>query len=855
MSAGLNETNDDGMRRRLLSIRPALLVTALIAALAMVFSPLVAPTAAQASNPSTGFNPGHIISDANFYDGNGMTAAQIQTFLNKRVPRCTIGDPGREAYRPWGSTKVAGFCLKNSSFSYQARAANSYCKAVAGGTRESGATIIAKVGRACGINPKVLLVMLEKEQSLVTDTWPTVRQFDVAMGYACPDSGPNNSANCDPSQTGFFQQVYRAAWQFKVYRAFPNSYGYKPFQTNTIQWHPNAGCGTSRVYIENWATAALYIYTPYRPNQAALNAGWGTGDSCSSYGNRNFYNFYKQWFGSPALAVDARLQKLYSANSAVIGAPKANAQEVAGGIRQEFERATMYWHSATGASFVSGGIRTTYLGTGGPGGSLGFPRSLQKSEGSGWNQAFQRGTVFWHSRYGGKILSGGIESAYRAQQGVTRLGYPTGNMTAMSQGWIQRFERGSMTWASGAGGVQVTGGIHTYYRAQRGPSTLGFAREPERYIAGAWWQPFDKGDIYWRSGAGGTVVSGGIRNGLASFGGAAKQGYPLGAQRKQADGLWRQSFRNGVVAWSPQGGSALLTGQILKHYNAKGSSVLGFPSGAQSAVGAGVKQEFTKGTLYKSPATPFVLTSGGIRNALGAAGGVRAVGFPMKPERRMPTGEWRQEYERALVLWSPQGGGGAVTGAIRDAYVSGSIAGAGFPRGNAWTEGVGRAQEFTKATVYARGTRVVPVAGGIRAEFNRQGGTKVLGFPVSAERKLSNGTWQQRFEKGTITWSAKGVRVAWRGLPDAPVADDTTGTEEPDSRTTEPEQEGTSDPEQPAGDGEQEQSDASGEPEQGDTAADPSQDEQEEPPAPPEQEASADSRSESGTSAADEPRG
>ncbi|MGK0722259.1 hypothetical protein [Leucobacter sp. W1478] len=247
------------------------------------------------------FDPGNIISDEYFYDGFALSAAQTQEFLDARMPRCTIGDPGRGAGTPHGSTVIAKQCLNDFKMRTQTRAANPYCAAYLGGYEESAAQIIAKVGAACNISPKVLLVMLEKEQSLVTDTWPTQRQFDIAMGYACPDSGPNNSANCDPSQTGFFQQVYRAAWQLQVYRAFPDSYRYKPFQVNQIQWHPNQACGTSPVHIQNWATAALYIYTPYRPNQAALNAGWGTGDTCSSYGNRNFFLLYTSWFGNSTL--------------------------------------------------------------------------------------------------------------------------------------------------------------------------------------------------------------------------------------------------------------------------------------------------------------------------------------------------------------------------------------------------------------------------------------------------------------------------------------------------------------------------------------------------------------------------
>ncbi len=52
------------------------------------------------------------------------------------------------------------------------------------------------------------------------------------------------------------------------------------------------------MYIENQATAGLYIYTPYVPNQAALNNLYGTGDGCSAYGNRNFWRTFTDWFGS-----------------------------------------------------------------------------------------------------------------------------------------------------------------------------------------------------------------------------------------------------------------------------------------------------------------------------------------------------------------------------------------------------------------------------------------------------------------------------------------------------------------------------------------------------------------------------
>lgn len=263
-----------------------------------------------ASSLSQGFQPGYIISDTNFYDSRAMSAAQIHTFLNQRIAatadgRCTIGEvrgsEDRRAGSRFGSTTVAYACLKDAKFSTKSRASNAYCSAYAGSsTPESTATIISKVARSCGINPRVLLVILQKEQSLITDTWPTAYQFDYATGANCPDNGPGNSANCDAGSAGFPAQVYFSAWHLKRYTA-QNGLNYNPGRVNTINWHHIAarGCGTSEVYINNLATATLYTYTPYRPNQAALNAGWGEGDSCSSYGNRNFFQYYKQWFGSP----------------------------------------------------------------------------------------------------------------------------------------------------------------------------------------------------------------------------------------------------------------------------------------------------------------------------------------------------------------------------------------------------------------------------------------------------------------------------------------------------------------------------------------------------------------------------
>ena len=101
-------------------------------------------------------------------------------------------------------------------------------------------------------------MLLQKEQSLLTA--PSASGYAKATGYACPDT-----AACDKKYLGFFNQVYRAAWQFREYTLHPDEWRYR-IGAMPIQYHPNAACGASTVRIVNQATANLYNYTPYQPN-------------------------------------------------------------------------------------------------------------------------------------------------------------------------------------------------------------------------------------------------------------------------------------------------------------------------------------------------------------------------------------------------------------------------------------------------------------------------------------------------------------------------------------------------------------------------------------------------------------
>lgn len=269
-------------------------ILVLLFVVANSINPSVAINAQAAS--SSDFRAGNIISDGVFYNGNSMSAGEIQAFLNSKVPRCTLGDPGRPAggiYTfPNGSqTLLANKCLRDYYELIPNLPGDSFCAPISGGNL-SAAELIQRIGSSCNVSQKVLLVLLEKEQSLVTDSFPAKSQMDRATGFNCPDTAPCNSASA-----GLFKQVYSAARQFQVYGTGVFTW-YPVGSTTAIRFHPNVACGASPVYIQNRATAALYYYTPYQPNAAAINNLYGTGDSCSSYGNRNFWRMFTDWFGA-----------------------------------------------------------------------------------------------------------------------------------------------------------------------------------------------------------------------------------------------------------------------------------------------------------------------------------------------------------------------------------------------------------------------------------------------------------------------------------------------------------------------------------------------------------------------------
>ena len=243
----------------------------------------------------SGFKPGNIISDAVMGNYNAMTKDEIQAFLTKKNPCNNKSASQYQSLKSqypnldWHFENGHFVCLSEEKFG----------DGTTIGEGQTAAGIIYQAAQDYKINPQVLIVLLEKEQSLITDTYPNTKQYRSATGYGCPDT-----AACDTKYYGFKNQVRNAAALFR--NVLDNGYYAYPEKKSGVYigYNPNSACGRSEVYIENRATAALYRYTPYQPNAAALAAGTGTGDSCSAYGNRNFYIYFTDWFGSTQASIE-----------------------------------------------------------------------------------------------------------------------------------------------------------------------------------------------------------------------------------------------------------------------------------------------------------------------------------------------------------------------------------------------------------------------------------------------------------------------------------------------------------------------------------------------------------------------
>lgn len=121
------------------------------------------------------------------------------------------------------------------------------------------------------INPKYLLVKLQKEQSLITTKEPTQKQLDGATGYGITD-GCGWTCETYFKNKGFGKQVDSAAGVIRWY--------YNNVNKETWIKRPPLSYSINGQFItpQSYATGFLYTYTPHIE------------------GNKNFWKIWQSWF-------------------------------------------------------------------------------------------------------------------------------------------------------------------------------------------------------------------------------------------------------------------------------------------------------------------------------------------------------------------------------------------------------------------------------------------------------------------------------------------------------------------------------------------------------------------------------
>ncbi|RBY80053.1 lysozyme M1 [Blastococcus sp. TF02-09] len=753
-----------------------LTVTALIASALLVPTAGAGPASTASAANLSYFNPGNIISDAVFFDGLAMNAPAVDAFLDAKGAKCVAGEMP---------------CLKDYTQTTYDQAGDAYCAPYRGAQKESAGAILAKVGAACGINPRALIVLLQKEQSLITGTRPQARAYNKATGFACPDT-----AACNPAFSGFASQVYFGARQFQRYAAGAAG-SYRAGRNNTVAYYPairdsfgdnrnNVRCGTSQVFIQNKATAGLYSYTPYQPNAAALAAGYGSGDTCSAYGNRNFYSWFTDWFGSTQHAtggaVVARANQ--SDTRAAIGLATGNVScgLLEGGCFQPFERGAIYWSPATGAHIVKGAIHQRWAGMKWETGRLGYPtgEEICGLKDGGCFQDFQRGAMYWSPGTGAHPVEGSIQKKWASTRWETGyLGYPTGaeKCGLTDKGCVQQFQGGRIYWSSATGShIMVSGPIwNAYTAAGYETSSLGYPNGEQvcGLRDGGCFQDFQRGALYWTSTTGARPVVGSIQKKWASTQWETGYlGYPTGAEKCGLTGNGCvQQFQGGRIYYSPASGAQVMVGGAVWNFWRAGgyeAGPLGYPTADQQCglSDGGCSQAFQKGTVYTSASNPARSVSGAVLAKYTAAKATAGtLGYPTDAARcGLAGGGCFQQFQGGRIYASGSGVAATmVAGPIRDLWTSrGSESGAlGYPTGDqqcGLADG-GCSQAFQKGTVYTSASNPARiVSGAVLTEYvagKAQAGA--LGYPVGTTvcGLIDSGCYQN-FQKGSI-YTSKGA--------------------------------------------------------------------------------------------------
>ena len=608
------------------------------------------------------FNPGNIISDGVMSNANAMSVEEIQRFLTSKNA-CKDTNIAKAKSYPGLRYHIENghfVCLSEETFEYN-------------GQKQTAAQVIYDAARDFQINPQVLIVLLEKEQGLITDTWPNHIQYRSATGFGCPDT-----AECDSKYYGFRNQVRNAASMFRS--VLSGGWTNYPVGKNYVQYHPNPNCGGSVINIENRATSALYRYTPYQPNVGALANYPGT-SYCGAYGNRNFYVTFRQWFGSPNLFVLGDMNH--------------------------------YWQTHGGSAGEIGPVMENEY----------CDHSVPKCF-----QTFQNGRIYWKRQNGTFFVKGDIDNIYHDKR--NELGYPlTDLITTSYDVYVQKFENG-VVMKTPQGIYQTNNQIFEVWKNNSKAEDpvvkkLGFPTSDIKFSnnskEGLYYQEYQNGVIVGNDKYGYHVSMGEIRKVWEKYGfETGILGFPTSGiihNFNSPEGIFYQEYQNGVIVGNDKYGYHLSMGETRKVWEKNDFEFgkLGFPTSdikfSNNSKEGLYYQEYQNGVIVGNDKYGYHVSMGEIRKVWEKYGFETGIlGFPTSGiihNFNSPEGIFYQEYQNGVIVGNDKYGYHLSMGETRKVWEKNDFefGKLGFPTSDIKRDGKTEYQIYQHGTIYFDQTR------------------------------------------------------------------------------------------------------------------------------------------------------
>lgn len=270
------------------------------------------------------------------------------------------------------------------------------------------------------------------------------------------------------------------------------------------------------------------------------------------------------------------------------------------------------------------------------------------------------------TQYGGHDVHGAIEVRYTVCSGPCwYFGDPTTDELTTPDG-IGRYNHfvkdASIYWTPVTNAHEVHGAIRSAWAAlawESGPLGYPMIDETNALPAGARWNLFTGGGIWWSAATGAHAVYGQIGSRYSQVRSPrGPLGLPVGDESDVAGGRV-QDFERGRMYWSPGSGGWEVYGAIGQRFQELGatSGLLGFPLAAEYySYGGGRWQPFQHGAVYWSPATGSHETYGAIRDSY--VGLESQLGLPTTGEYADPQtpGGRVQDFQHGSIAWTAEGG-------------------------------------------------------------------------------------------------------------------------------------------------------------------------------------------------------